>query len=205
MSRRSNGIYGSVAALLWAAAAVPAPSSLAAEPPAILLVVPQGSEVARIEAARAAVSASRALLIVGAAERVPLREGVELVADRTFSDAPPSDLVVVLPGEAPGLEEFLAARRRTARVILLLGESPLARRLKGGESRGALILVGGPEAVRALTGVESPAASSSPGEAPRAAPPPPAPPSPREASPTPAGGAVSRYFSAPRPTPTPKP
>ncbi len=60
----------------------------------VLMVVPPASDMARVEAARASVPASRALLTVGAAERVPMREGVELVLDRTFSDAPPADLVI---------------------------------------------------------------------------------------------------------------
>ena len=90
------------AAVLIAAVVLPA-----AEAPPVLLVVPSGSELATVEAARAAVPPSRALLTIGASERVRLREGVELVLDRTFPDAPPSDLVVVLPGESAGEEEFL--------------------------------------------------------------------------------------------------
>lgn len=195
--------------LLSAAVALQVASSLAAESAAVLLVVPAGSDLSQVEAARAAVVPPRGLLIVGSGERVGLREGLELVTDRTFSDAPPADLLLVLPGEAPGLEEFLASRRKTSRAILFLGDSPLVKRLKGGEARGALVLVGGPEAVRALMGAGSastPAAARS--QAPEAsrpsgtAAPQAAPPEPAQ---TPSGSAVSRYFSAPKPTPTPKP
>ena len=196
------------AVVLSAAAASRAAPSPAAEPAAVLLVVPGGSDLSRVEAARAAVAPPRAALIVGSGERVLLRDGLELVADRTFSDAPPADVLLVLPGEAPGLEEFLASRRKTARAILFLGDSPLVKRLKGGESRGALILVGGPEAAKALTGAEpasAPASAAPPPESARPSAAAAQPASAREASPTPSGGAVSRYFSAPRPTPTPKP
>ncbi|HJW13871.1 MAG TPA: hypothetical protein VJ776_04195 [Thermoanaerobaculia bacterium] len=179
---------------------------LAAEAPPVLLVVPPSSEVMKVEAARAAIPPSRALLTVGAAERVPLREGVELVLDRGFSDAPASDLVAVLPGEAAGEEEFLLARRKTAKVILFLGDSPLVKRLKGDGSRGALILVGGPEALRTLAGAEpgaAPPAAASLSEKPRPLETPtPLPAAIRQATPVPAEGAVRRYFSV-RPTPTP--
>jgi hypothetical protein len=179
---------------------------LAAEAPPVLLVVPPASEVMKVEAARASIPSSRALLTVGAAERVPLREGVELVLDRGFSDAPPSDLVVVLPGEAAGEEEFLAARRKTAKVIFFLGDSPLVKRLKGDVSRGALILVGGPEALRTLAGADPsavPPAAAPASEKPRAPEPPTPPPAAAgQATPVPAESAVHRYFSA-RPTPTP--
>ena len=188
-------------------AVVPLP---AADPPPVLLVVPAGSDVARVEAARASVPSSRALLTVGATERVALREGVELLADRSFSDAPPCDLVVVLPGEAAGEEAFLVARRRTARVILFLGDSPLLRRLKGDGSRGALVLVGGPEAVKALAGAQTPAppeaAVSASSETPRATEvATPRPTAARQATPTtpPPENAVRRYFSAKSPTPSP--
>jgi hypothetical protein len=182
----------------------------AADPPPVLLVVPAGSDVARVEAARASVPSSRALLTVGATERVALREGVELLADRSFSDAPPCDLVVVLPGEAAGEEAFLVARRRTARVILFLGDSPLLRRLKGDGSRGALILVGGPETVKALIGAQTPAppeaAAAPSSETPRATEvSPPRPTAAPQASPTPPASAVRRYFSARSPTPTSPP
>lgn len=180
----------------------------AADPPPVLLVVPAGSDVARVEAARASVPSSRALLTVGATERVLLREGVELLADRSFSDAPPCDLVIVLPGEAAGEEEFLVARRRTARVILFLGDSPLLRRLKGDGSRGALILFGGPEAVKALAGAQTPvsseAAAAPSSETPRAAEAAtPRPKTARPAAPATQESAVRRYFSAKTPTPAP--
>lgn len=182
----------------------------AADPPPVLLVVPAGSDVARVEAARASVPSSRALLTVGATERVALREGVELLADRSFSDAPPCDLVVVLPGEAAGEEAFLVARRKTARVIFFLGDSPLLRRLKGDGSRGALILVGGPESVKALAGAQAPAPPEAAGapssETPRATEiATPRPTAARQATPTPPESAVRRYFSARSPTPTSPP
>ena len=121
------------AAALIAAVALPA-----ADAPPVLLVVPSGSELAAVEAARSAVPASRALLTIGGSERVRLREGVELVLDRTFSDAPQSDLVVVLPGESAGEEEFLVHHRSTARVILFLGDSPLVKRLNAYSGLGTL-------------------------------------------------------------------
>jgi hypothetical protein len=197
------------AALLAAPVLTAAVPSRAADAP-ILLVVPPASELARVEAARASVPSSRALLTVGAAERVPLREGVELVLDRSFSDAPPADLVVVLPGEAAGEEEFLIARRATARVILFLGDSPLVKRLKGDGSRGALVLVGGPEAIKAFagagTGAAPPAAVAPSSETPRAIEAAtPRPTAAQKAAPSPPEGAVRRYFSAKTPTPTPAP
>ncbi len=118
------------AAPLAAAIVLASALSRAADLPPVLLVVPSGSDVARVEAARASLPPSRALLIVGAGERIPLQGGIELVADRSFSEAPASDLVVVLPGEAAGAEEFLAARRSSVRAILFLGDSPLVKRLK---------------------------------------------------------------------------
>jgi hypothetical protein len=193
--RRPAGI---VRVLPFAAAALLASHpSQAADAPPVLLVVPPGIEVARVEAARAAVPASRALLTVGASERVPLRDGIELLADRGFPDAPQADLVVVLPGEAKGEEEFLLARRATARAILFLGESPLLARLKGDGSRGALVLVGGPEAIRALAGGPPPAASE-----PRETARPTA--TPRPSSPASSSESPARkYFTARTPTPTP--
>lgn len=195
------------AATFAAAILIAAAPSRAADAP-VLLVVPAGSDVARVEAARASVPRSRALLIVGATERIPLKEGMDLVADRSFSDAPPSDLVVVLAGEAVGAEEFLAARRSTAKAILFLGDSPLVKRLKGDGSRGALILVGGPEAVKALAGGETDsvpgAALGTPATPSAISHPTPPSMSPTRVS-TPAEGAVRRYFSAKRVTPTPVP
>lgn len=199
-----------LAAPLAAAVAIAALPSLAGEgeAPPVLLVVPAGSDVSRVESARAGVPSSRALLTVGATERVPLRQGIELVADRSFSDAPPSDLLIVLPGEAVGEEEFLASRRGTAKVILFLGDSPLLRRLKGDGSRGALILVGGPEALKALAVPQAPVppagAAAPSSETPRATEAAtPGPTAARQAAPTPPESAVHRYFSARTPTPTP--
>jgi hypothetical protein len=177
---------------------------LAAGEPPVLLVVPPASDVASVEAARAAVPPSRALLTVGATERVALREGVELLLDRSFSEAPPADLVVVLPGEAAGEEEFLIAHRKTARVILFLGDSPLLKRLKGDGSRGALLLVGEPQNIRALAESPAGAVSSAAPEKPRAAATPAArPTAPPHSASTPSEGAVQRYFSAKKPTPAP--
>ncbi len=194
--------------LLTAAIIIAAVPSFAADAPPVLLVVPPASEMAKVEAARASVPSSRALLTIGATDRVALREGVELLLDRSFSEAPPSDLVVVLPGEAAGEEEFLVARRGTARVILFLGESPLVKRLKGDGSRGALILVGGMEAIKGLAGAEAgaPAVAAPAPERPRAVPvPTPRPTAAQQAAPTPQEGAVHRYFSARSPTPTSTP
>ncbi len=181
-------------------------SSLAAGETPVLLVVPPASEVAAVEAARASVPPSRALLTVGPTDRIALRDGMDLLLDRSFSEAPPSDLVVVLPGEAPGEEEFLSAHRKTARVILFLGDSPLLKRLKGDGSRGALLLVGGPQNVRALAEAPrsaAPAAASP--EKPRAEAVPTARPTPPPRVPTPSEGAVQRYFSPRKPTPAPTP
>src|ERR1700693_5889887 len=178
---------------------------LAAEAPPVLLIVPPASEVMKVEAARASIPPPRALLTVGAAERVPLREGVELVLDRGFSDAPPSDLVVVLPGEAAGEEEFLVARRKTAKVILFLGDSPLVKRLKGDVSRGALILVGGPAALGTLEVADPSAvlpAAAPASEKPRSLETPtPLPAAARQATPVPDDSAVRRYFSGRPPPP----
>jgi hypothetical protein len=191
--------------LLLPIALAASPLLAAGEPP-VLLVVPPASDVAAVEAARSSVPPSRALLTVGATERVALREGVELVLDRSFSEAPPSDLVVVLPGEAAGEEEFLIAHRKTARVILFLGDSPLVKRLKGNGSRGALLLVGGPQNVRALAAEPAaPAAAASPEKTRADAIPTARPTAPPQAAATPAEGAVQRYFSARKPTPAPTP
>ncbi|MGA7991675.1 MAG: hypothetical protein WCC53_09610, partial [Thermoanaerobaculia bacterium] len=126
----------------------------------VLLVVPPGTAVSAVQRARAAVPASRATVLVGAAARIPLAGGLALQAERTFADAPPSDLVVVLPGEAPGLDEFLAARKATASAILFVGESPAAPRLPAGGR--ALVLTGAFDAVAALAGgpVATPAAAA---------------------------------------------
>jgi hypothetical protein len=193
--------------VMTTALAMTAAPLLAADAPPVLLVVPAGADVAGVEAVRASVPSSRAVLTVGATERVALRGGIELVADRTFADAPRADLVLVLAGEASGEEEFLAACRRTAKAILFLGDSPLLRRLKGDGSRGALILVGGPEAVGALAGAgtgvtPSVSPSSETNRAVETATPKRA--SAGQTSRTPGESAVHRYFSAKTPTPTPK-
>lgn len=109
-----------------------------------------------------------------------------------------------------GEEESLAARRGTAKIILFLGESPLVKRLKGDGSRGALVLIGGPEAVKAFsaagTSAAPAAAAATSSETPRAieaATPRPA--AAQKAAPSPPEGAAHRYFSAKTPTPTPHP
>jgi hypothetical protein len=189
-----------------------APVARAADEP-VLLVVPPGTAVSAVQKARAAVPASRVAVLVGAAARIPLAGGLALQAERTFADAPPSDLVVVLPGEAPGLDEFLAARKTTASAILFAGESPAASRLPAGGR--ALVLTGGLDAVAGLAG----GSGATPAVAPQpaagrgqstTAPAPPAdrPPSAPSAAATPApapSATFGRYFASSTPTPAPTP
>ncbi len=176
----------------------------------ILLVVPPGSELAVVERARSAVPLSRKFLLVGESERVPLKGGLEILVDRTFADAPATDVLVLLPGETGrAAEDFFLGRRGSARAILLPGGSPIVKRLKEEGSRGALILVGGVESIPALLGAVSPTTS---GEAPAGVTrrpattsPPPAP----TATPAPSGNVFDRYFSSsgpsvPSPSPTPR-
>jgi hypothetical protein len=192
-----------------------APVAPADEP--VLLVVPPGTAVASVQKARAAVPAPRVAVLVGAAAKIPLAGGLALQAEKTFTDAPPSDLIVVLPGEAPGLDEFLAARKATASAILFAGESPAASRLPAGGR--ALVLTGGLEAIAGLVGsvgttpvvAPAPAADRSPSAAAPAQPAdrPPSAPS-AAATPAPAPGAATsgtfgRYFASATPTPAPKP
>jgi hypothetical protein len=169
---------------------------------AVLLIVPARADFAKVEVARAAVADAKTSLLVGASSRIPLSGGLVLVPDRTFADAPAADLVVVLAGEAePGLEEFLRSRRAGARAIVFLGDSPLLARLAAGEERGAALLLGKPESLRALVGgTPAPAASAAATPA-RAA-------SEVTPTPTPTSGKTrvfDRYFSGgASPTPTPK-
>jgi hypothetical protein len=197
----------SVAACLAAAvlaSASPTAISRAEEPAAVLLIVPARADFAQVEIARAAVADSKTSLLVGASSRIPLSGGLVLVPDRTFGDAPAADLVVVLAGDAEtGLEEFLRSRRASARAIVFLGDSPLLARLAAGKERGAALLLGKPESLRALVGgtpAPAPAASVTATPARAAAEVTP--------TPTPTSGKTrvfDRYFSGgASPTPTPK-
>jgi hypothetical protein len=183
---------------------LPASSGHAADE-AVLVVVPPGTAVSAVQKARAAVPAPRVAILVGAAAGIPLAGGLALQAERTFADAPAADLVVVLPGEAPGLDEFLAARKATASAILFAGESPVASRLPAGGR--ALVLTGGLDAVASLAG----GPTTTPSAAPPATRPAPAP-SPALAAPATANpatasassGTFGRYFASSTPTPAPK-
>jgi hypothetical protein len=189
-----------VAALL--ASASPTAISRAEEPTAaVLLIVPARADFAQVEIARAAVADSKTSLLVGASSRIPLSGGLVLVPDRTFGDAPAADLVVVLAGDAEtGLEEFLRSRRAGARAIVFLGDSPLLARLAAGKERGAALLLGKPESLRALVGGTPPQAAGATATPARA---------PAEVTPTPTPTGKTRvfdrYFSGgASPTPTPK-
>ncbi len=191
------------------------PVARADEP--VLLVVPPGTAVSSVQKARAAVPAPRVAVLVGAAVKIPLAGGLTLQAEKTFADAPTSDLVVVLPGEAPGLDEFLAARQATASAILFAGESSAASRLPTGGR--ALVLTGDLEAVAGLAGGVGTTPTVAPAPAgdwrvstTALAPPADRPPSAPSASTTPApapgaatSGTFGRYFASSTPTPTPKP
>jgi hypothetical protein len=163
-----------------------------------------------VEAARAIVDPSGSPLLVSASERIALREGVDAVADATFSEAPASDLIVVLAGEHPAeAEQFLRARKRTARVIFFVGDSPLAGRLKSNGGGGALLLVGQLDVLRVLLDTRAaPGAAAADAHAPAPAPPPTTTPT---AAPRERRGVFDRYFSSeranatPSPTPTPAP
>lgn len=191
--------------------------------PAVLVVVPAGSKLAAVEKARSALRSPGSALLVAESDRVVLDGGFEMLVDRTYARAPEAELLVLLEGE-PGRagESFLMERRKTAKAILLPRGSPLGEKLRGGESGGALILLGGSEsigplldalggggstarAVPAATGAASaqptPAVSIStpvPAPAPAAEAPP-----PKRATPA-AGRVFDRYFSS-RPTPSPTP
>jgi hypothetical protein len=198
---RSRSLVRSLAAPLLLAL-----GSSAEEPP-LLLVVSPGVEFAAVQAARAAVPASRTPLLVGANPRVAVSGGLELQMDRTFSDAPPADIVAVLAGApAPGLEEFLIARREKASAFLFVGESPLAARFKGG-GRGVLVLIGAAESIGPLVAALGKPETAAPVPTPVLSP------SPTPISgpartvvrvPSPSPGTFDRYFSGPTPTPTPR-
>lgn len=187
--------------------------ALLASPPAgrVLLVVPPGADLAAVDRARSAVPLGETTVLASESGRVRLKGGLEIIVDFPFASAPAADLVVLLPGE-PGQadEAFLIERKKTARALLLPTGSRLAERLRGAGG-GALILVGGPDAIpAALEGIGGVV-----GSAPAAVPPPPAavspPPTPTStpaSTPTPraaAGRVFDRYFSGSRPTPTPTP
>ena len=176
----------------------------------VLLIVPPGAELAGIDRARSAVPPSQTALLVAESDRVRVKGGLEVLVDFPLASAPTADLVVLLAGEPGQAEEaFLLERRKTARAVLLPPGSPLAERLKG-TSGGALILVGGSDAIPAVlegigasTGAEPPAPRPTPVavSSSRAVPATPA------ATPTRAatGRVFDRYFSSSRATPTPTP
>jgi hypothetical protein len=185
-------------------------SALLASPEAVrvLLIVPPGADLVGIDRARSAVPPSQTALLVAESNRVRVKGGLEVVVDLPLASAPAADLVVLLAGEPGQAEEaFLLERRKTARAVLLPSDSPLVERLKG-TGGGALILVGGSDAIPAvLDGIGASAGAESPAPRPtpvavsssRAVPAPPA------ATPTRAatGRVFDRYFSPSRPTPTP--
>jgi hypothetical protein len=205
------GLRPALASALLSSALLASP-----QPARVLLVVPPGADLAGIDRARSAVPPSHAVLLVAASDRVRVKGGLEVLADFPFPKAPAADLVVLLAGEPGQAEEaFLLERRNAARAVLLPPGSPIAERLRGAAG-GALILLGGSEAIAAvLEGLDRttederaaprPTAVAEP--PPRAAPPTPAVPPTPAATPTRAGtGRVfDRYFSASRPTPTPSP
>jgi hypothetical protein len=184
--------------------------SASAQPARVLVVVPPGADLVAIDRARSLVPGPHTTLVVAESERVRVKGGLEMLVDSTLASAPAADLVVLLPGDAGRAEEaFLAERRKTARAILLPPGSPVGDRLKG-MGGGALLLVGGPEAIApVLEGIaRSPGAEPpAPRPAPVAAPTPrPAPATPAATPKRPAGGRVfDRYFSSSRTTPTPTP
>jgi hypothetical protein len=181
-------------------------SWLLASPPGgrVLLVVPPGADLAAIDRARSAVPPSQTAVLASESGRVRMKGGLEIVVDFPFASAPAADLVVLLPGE-PGQadEAFLVERKKTARALLLPPGSRLAERLPGGGG-GALILVGGPDAIpAALEGI-----GGAVGSAPAAVSPPPTATASPASTPTPraaTGRVFDRYFSGSRPTPTPTP
>jgi hypothetical protein len=191
-------------------AVVPSGRLFAAEPAVrVLLVVPPGAELAGVDRARKAVPVSQAALLVAESDRVRVKGGLEVLVDVPLASAPSADLVVLLAGEPGSAEEaFLLERKKTARAVLLPPGSPLAERLRG-TAGGALILVGGfdaipavLEAIGASAGAESPAPRPTPSTVA----------SPRAISATPAaiptrgtGRVFDRYFSSSPATPTPTP
>jgi hypothetical protein len=176
----------------------------------VLLIVPPGAELTAIDRARSAVPPSQAALLVAESDHVRLKGGLEVLVDLPLASAPTADLVVLLAGEAGRAEEaFLLERKKTARAVLLPPGSPLAEKLKG-TGGGALILVGGSDAISAVLEGIGASAGAEP-TAPR--PTPVAVPSSRAVPATPAatptrtvtGRVFDRYFSSSRPTPTPTP
>ena len=177
----------------------------------VLVIVPPGADLVAIDHARSGVPAPHSVLLVAESERVRVKGGLEMLVDSPFGSAPAAELVVLLPGDTGRAEEvFLGERRRTARAILLPPGSAVGDRLKG-MGGGALLFVGGPDAIAAvLDGIAgSPAATAGRGRDPAAATvPTPRPTSaPPAATPTrpPSGRVFDRYFSSSQTTPTPTP
>ncbi len=190
------------------------PLTAGAEPGGgVLLLVPDGADLAVVRAARA--STTPAPPLVGAARTIALDGGLSVAADFGAADVPEAATLVLLPGPAtPSLDALLRARRATAETILLIepARPDLLASLPGG---AALVLTGRVEAIRKLAGPGS--LSASPG----APPPPPvsAPTTPvpvatpvptARAAATPAPAATpgrtktfDRYFAATTPTPAP--
>ena len=203
-----------LAGLLSTVASLLLPTTLSASPESVrvLLVVPPGVELAGIERARSAVPPSQTALLVAESDRVRVKSGLEVLVDLPFANAPAAEVLVLLAGDpGPAEEAFLLDRRKTARAILLPPGSPLAERLKGA-GVGALILVGGSDAIPAVleaigvgrgTGSEASAPRPTPVAVPSSRTAPTAP----VATPTRAstGRVFDRYFSSRPPTPTPTP
>jgi hypothetical protein len=176
----------------------------------VLLIVPPGAELVDIDRARSAVPPSQSALLVAESDRVRVKGGLEMLVDLPLASAPTADLVVLLAGEPGQAEEaFLLERRTTARAVLLPPGSPLAERLKG-TGGGALILVGGSDAIPAILeglGASAGAEPTAPRPTPVALPSSRAVPATPAATPTRAatGRVFDRYFSSLRATPTPTP
>lgn len=166
----------------------------------VLLVVPEGASVSEVQRARSAVPASYSAVLTGAGDRIAVREGVSILADRTFATADAAGAVVVLGGTmSDDLLAFLAARRASARIIVFLQDSPAVDRLRR-HPGDALIVAGSADSLPALLASAfepKPEAVPAKPAAPRSAAP---------ASPARSGSVFDRYFSAAssashRPTP----
>jgi hypothetical protein len=193
-------------------------STLLASPDAatVLVIVPAGSELASVEAARSAVRAPTRALLVAESDRVRLKGGFEMLVDRSFGNAPVAELIVLVSGDAGRAEEaFLTDRRRTARAIVLPSGSPIAERVRGEGSGNALILVGGVDSIGAVLAALGSRVSAQTIRAPESPVPAESTPTPRPSpsaarpstTPTPgaAGRVFDRYFSSSPPTPTSSP
>lgn len=177
----------------------------------VLLLVPDGADLAVVRAARA--STTPAPLLVGAARSIALDGGLSVAADLAAAEAPEAATLVLLPGPAtPALDALLRARRATAETILLVepARPDLVTSLPGG---AALVLTGRVEAIRKLAGAvqASPVAPPPPPIAAPSTPIPAATPVPTAraaAAPAPAATPIraktfDRYFAAATPTPSP--